>query len=446
VDRIGTALLSLLLFAAPSFAATAGEKCAAAKTKAAGQKLYRKTKCHSKALARSTAVDADCLSTAEQKFSTAFSRAEAKGGCVVSGDSGTVETSVDDCLATLLGAISGDARCTAAKVKAVGKEVKSEAKCYRKAILADTTVDPTCLATAGTKLATAVGKADALGSCTDTATSLDALVDGCAGDLHDLIGDGSPQCTLADNTTATGTVNPNGCAVLDRDASACQAARQAAGLSGYWLKFSCRVTLSQSGGNVVASADGQPDYKSNYFQTTDPCYETYAGGIQNPNHIVAQSYSVAFPTTPNTTAQPMSGAVVGLALNGVPIFGNFAAPGDDIYQEAQTFDRCGAHPQENGKYHYHGEPYAISYDDDNFIGVMRDGYPIYGRRDPDNSYPTLDSYGGHTGVTVDSPSTPVYHYHLNLQTSTNPGTAGEMQWFLTTGTYRGTPAACATCN
>jgi hypothetical protein len=142
----------------------------------------------------------------------------------------------------------------------------------------------------------------------------------------------------------------------------------------------------------------------------------------------------------------MGTAVVGLALNGVPIFGNFAAPGDDIYEEAQTFDRCGAHPQNTGKYHYHGEPYAISYDDSNFIGVMRDGYPVYGRRDPDASLPTLDAYGGHTGVTVDSPSTPVYHYHVNEQTSTNPGTLGEMQWFLTTGTFRGTPGACTGCN
>ena len=46
---------------------------------------------------------------------------------------------------------------------------------------------------------------------------------------------------------------------------------------------------------------------------------------------------------------------------------------DDIYQEAKTFDRCGGHPEGTGVYHYHSEPYAISYDDDNFIGVMRDG-------------------------------------------------------------------------
>jgi hypothetical protein len=139
-------------------------------------------------------------------------------------------------------------------------------------------------------------------------------------------------------------------------------------------------------------------------------------------------------------------AVVGLAVNGVPIFGNFAAPGDDIYQEAKTFDRCGGHPQFSGEYHYHSEPYAITYDDDAFVGVMRDGYPIYGRKDPDGSYPTLDAQGGHSGPTVNDPSGTGYHYHVNQQTSTASTSAGQKQWFLTTGTFHGTPAPCSDCN
>ncbi len=253
------------------------------------------------------------------------------------------------------------------------------------------------------------------------------------------------ECTLAANTTATGSPNAAGCSVLSRDTSACTAARQAAGLSGYWLKFSCRVTLSVSGGQVQAKADGQPDYKSMYFPTQSACYQKESSGLHNPNSISAQSYTMSFPQTPNMTGQKMMGAIVGLALNGVPIFGNFAAPGDDIFQEAMTFDACGAHPQMNGVYHYHSEPYSISSDDGNFIGVMRDGYAVYGRRDADGSMPTLDSYGGHTGTTADSPSTAVYHYHVNQQTSTSGTTVGQKQWFLTTGSYRGTPGACTGC-
>ncbi len=253
------------------------------------------------------------------------------------------------------------------------------------------------------------------------------------------------QCLLSGSTSATATVNPAGCAVLSRDTSSCTAERQAAGLTGYWLKFSCRVKLTKQPSAVQIESDGQPDYKSNYFAATDPCHENYTGGVQNPNTIAVKNYIVPIPLAPTATSQPMTGAVVGMAVNGVPVFGNFAAPGDDIYKEAMTFDRCGAHPTPTSAYHYHSEPYAISYNDSNFIGVMRDGYPIYGRKDPDGTIPAVDSTGGHMGVTVDSPTTPVYHYHVNQQTSTTAGTAGQMNWFITKGSYRGTPAACSTC-
>ena len=191
-------------------------------------------------------------------------------------------------------------------------------------------------------------------------------------------------------------------------------------------------------------SDGQPDYPSNYFPQAAACHEVYSGAIQNPNRIAPQKQIVDFPLTSDMTAKTMKGSpVVGLALNGVAIFDNAAAPGDDIFTEAKTFDRCGGHPQMSGQYHYHGEPFALSYDDSGFIGVLRDGYQVFGRKDPDGSYPQLDAFGGHAGPTVDG--TVVYHYHVNEQTSTGTATSGQKQWFLTNGNYRGTPAACGTC-
>ena len=240
-------------------------------------------------------------------------------------------------------------------------------------------------------------------------------------------------CALAANTTATSTVT-NGCTLVTRDTSACMASRTAQGLSGAWLEFSCRVTLTATTDHVQVAADSQPDYKSNYFSSSDVCYEAYTTQFPDPNLIKAQNISLSIPLAPNTTNTAMGLGPVGVAIDGVAIFDNQAAPGDDIFTEAGSFDRCGGHPAPGGEYHFHGEPYSISSDDDHLIGVLRDGYFVYGRRDSDGSLPTLDARGGHVGGT-----SAVYHYHLNQQTSTTPGTAGEMQWFLTTGTYEGTP-------
>lgn len=241
------------------------------------------------------------------------------------------------------------------------------------------------------------------------------------------------------NTTPTSTAT-GGCALLDRDTSACQASREAQGLSGAWLRFSCRVTLSVSNGVVTLSSDGQPDYASNYFPTSSACYAAYAPAFPDPNQIAAQSLSVHASLTPDASAQAMGLGPVGMALNGVALFDNQAAPGDDIFRESGSFDECQGHPQQQGMYHYHSEPYALSSDDARLIGVLRDGYFVYGRRDADGSVPTdLDAAGGHVGTTPDSPSTPVYHHHLNLETSTNAGTAGQQVWFITTGQYAGTP-------
>jgi len=247
------------------------------------------------------------------------------------------------------------------------------------------------------------------------------------------------------STTATAKVSTSGCAVLDRDASSCREARVALGLSGAWLAFSCRVTLGVSGGNVTATIDGQPDYASNYYAAADACHEDYTGAKQNPNRITAQASTLSIPRAPGGTGGPMKGAVVGVALNGVPIFGNFAAPGDDIYTEAQTFDRCAGHPQNTGVYHYHSEPISLTNDDARLVGVLLDGYAVYGRRDPDGSLPTLDTDGGHTSTTAESPTTPVYHYHVNEQASTSQGTFGEKQWFLTKGRWHGAAGTCSSC-
>ena len=179
--RIGVALLCVLTGTA--LGATPAQKCAATKTKAAGAKVYAKAKCYQKALAKGSTVDSTCLTKAEQKFVAAFGNAEAKGGCAVTGDTADVEALVDACVASLTGAIAGDAKCAAAKMKAVGTTTYAETKCHQKSVLKGLALEAPCLDKAATKFTTAVAKADGLGTCADTATALGALVDGCVESL-----------------------------------------------------------------------------------------------------------------------------------------------------------------------------------------------------------------------------------------------------------------------
>jgi hypothetical protein len=122
-----------------------------------------------------------------------------------------------------------------------------------------------------------------------------------------------------------------------------------------------------------------------------------------------------------------NGGIEGVTLNGVGVFDSAAGGTDNIFAEAGSFDQCGGHPDNTGTYHYHAEPYSISYDDDQLIGVMRDGFFIYGRQDSDGSTPgtlaaqqaagagssnLLYVYGGHTGTAPSSSDTSAFHYHL----------------------------------
>ncbi len=254
-------------------------------------------------------------------------------------------------------------------------------------------------------------------------------------------GSSSSSCTVTANTSDSTTVT-SGCYLLNRNASSCSTSRTALGLTGAWQKFSCNVSmaLTVSGGAtfVQLTSKNLPDYTSNYFTSTSPCYVAFTTSYADPNVIAAQSVTVDVPLSPGSAGSTMSLGIVGMAIDGVVIYDNQAAPGDNIFDELGSFDECQGHPDVSSMYHYHTEPYAISHDDDNLIGVMSDGYFIYGRLDPSGSPGSLDSAGGHTSATVDS-ATPVYHYHLNLQTGVNTAGVTVSGWFLTTGSYHGTP-------
>ncbi len=187
-----------------------------------------------------------------------------------------------------------------------------------------------------------------------------------------------------------------------------------------WMKqnFHC-VTVTVSGGNYVITTADKPPYKSAYYSS--PYNESMNSGFTtNPNSILAQNIIFTIPTTPTVTdCQDATAGIdaLGISTLGVVIFNNQAAPGDSFATEYYTMDQSQGHPQNTGKYHYHTEPYKITTDDGNFVGLMMDGFPIYGKYMQDNStLPTLDSTTHTTSCTTTHFPDGSYCYHVENAT------------------------------
>jgi carboxypeptidase family protein len=188
LSRVGlVATAALLLTAATADRAAAQAKCQAAKAKAAGKKAGSKAKCQSKAVSKGEAVDPECLTKAETKFSSSFAKAEAKPPCATTGDAAAIEGKVDAFIADLGTTLGGPGpnACSSAKYKASGKYTSSILNCIRKAVLKNTTVDPACTMKAFTKLQSSFTSADGKGACITAAgvPDVQAIVDALVNDV-----------------------------------------------------------------------------------------------------------------------------------------------------------------------------------------------------------------------------------------------------------------------
>ncbi|MEM7484917.1 MAG: YHYH protein [Bacteroidota bacterium] len=183
------------------------------------------------------------------------------------------------------------------------------------------------------------------------------------------------------------------------------------------------VTVSFDGDNITIESNGIPNHTSPYWEETDPLYiEPVVAIRQTPGRIGGdRSYSLTVSSAPEIAASSTATGLgaIGIAVTGVPIFNDLEGDSRPIEEEiAQTFDYAGAHNGPSG-YHYHiessdiPENTTLSYDDEKLVGIMADGFLLYGRREADGSYPTdLDESGGHFGVTPHSDGEEIYHYHI----------------------------------
>jgi hypothetical protein len=185
------------------------------------------------------------------------------------------------------------------------------------------------------------------------------------------------------------------------------------------------TSLTSDGTYVTIKTTGAPDHKSVYYATTNSLYENFTGATfsgstfnKNPNSINTFIYTFKIPLNPkeaaNHSATPLG--AIGVSLNGVPFYNQYAGPNQPLTNEITSFDQYYGHPQQAGAYHYHVEPIYLTQvkaSKSALLGFLLDGFPVYGPQENwvDVAESSLDAYHGHTTVTADYPNG-IYHYHV----------------------------------
>ncbi len=214
------------------------------------------------------------------------------------------------------------------------------------------------------------------------------------------------------------------------------------------------------GDEVVIESNGLANHTSPYWSNTTErtingpmgAHTTPAAAVDHPLFIAPTatsfnqmapgniddfngSYTLRVSISPELAASPSTTGLgaIGMAISGGMIYNDEEGPNVPLDNAVVSLDYNGAHtgPQ---SYHYHLEPKAWTDDDSNLVGIMSDGFFIYGRRDYNGDYPTdLDESGGHFGPTPHNPDGE-YHYHIQNEAYLNE------YYIIFPGDLQGTPS------
>jgi len=213
------------------------------------------------------------------------------------------------------------------------------------------------------------------------------------------------------------------------------------------------VDVLLDGNNVIIETNGLPNHESPYWSSTNARRGTAASAVDHDLWVAPTattydemapgdidsfigSYSLTVSASPSLASNSSATGLgaIGIAVSGSVIYNDQEGPNVPLDGAATSLDFNGAHtgPQ---SYHYHLEPVSWSEDDEKLIGIMADGFFLYGRRNHDGTYPTdLDASGGHFGPTPHNPEGE-YHYHIQ-----NEMYLGQY-YILFPGDYQGTPSS-----
>ena len=185
------------------------------------------------------------------------------------------------------------------------------------------------------------------------------------------------------------------------------------------------VTISFDGGDITIESNGLPNHTSPFYATDNSLYIDPVVAdpeAMSPGKIREGNLSVTVSAAPVKAASSTATGLgaIGISVTGAPIFNGQEGPTASLSEQiAVGFDYAGGHMGPTG-YHYHTESVdveentTLSHDDEKLVGIMSDGFLLYGRKcNATDDYPSdLDASGGHTSSTQHSDGGEFYHYHI----------------------------------
>lgn len=217
-------------------------------------------------------------------------------------------------------------------------------------------------------------------------------------------------------------------------ASTMEAIKSAAWAAGVTITFDEEANQFRFESNGIPSHD----FAEQYLIPNDVAAQPFSDNdiseftVVNSNEYFYESdVDTSITTLPVYTAEISETSLgrIGVMISGAQLFNDYenmersivALDDNVIHDHAAFVDDCNGHTLQAGNdYHYHGIPTCITDvvdvagEHSTMIGILEDGFPVYGNKDEGGVEITndqLDECSGHFGVTpefVDS----IYHYHL----------------------------------